>query len=98
MQAYNTIYSEIHNKLYMATIITTSQLQKRIGEITASIGVKSYIVTNRGEGRMIILPYFDGCDKIMNEYMEDYEMYLNKEKLQREAKESLKSGKSDLVV
>lgn len=88
----------IYNKLYMATIITTSQLQKRIGEISSKIGEKSYIVTNRGEGKMIILPYYDGCDQIMNEYMEDFEMYMNKEKLQKEAEKSMESGRSDLVI
>jgi len=82
----------------MATIITTSQMQKKIGEISSKIGEKSYIVTNRGEGKMIILPYYDGCDKIMDEYMEDFEMYINKEKLQKELRESKKSGRSDLVI
>ena len=82
----------------MATIITTTQLQQKIGEITASISQKSYIVTNRGQGKMIILPYFDGCDTLIEDYLEDYEMYANKEKLQKEAEESLKSGRSDLVI
>lgn len=98
MQAHSTLYSKTYNQAYMATIITTTQLQQRIGEITASISKKSYIVTNRGEGKMIILPYFDGCDRLVEDYLEDYEMYSNKEKLQKELLESKKSGRSDLVI
>lgn len=82
----------------MATIITTSQVQQKIGEIAANIGKKHYIVTNRGLGRMVILPYFDGCQDLINEYIEDYEMQLNKDKLEAELKASLKSGPSDLVI
>ena len=82
----------------MSTIITTTQLQQKIGEISASIERKSYIVTNRGEGRMIILPYYDGCDKFVDDYLEDYEIALNKDKLEKEFEESLNSGESDLVI
>lgn len=98
MQTHTTLYSRTYNQLYMATIITTTQLQQRIGEITASINKKSYIVTNRGQGKMIILPYFDGCDRFVEDYLEDYEMYANKEKLQKELMASKKSGRSDLVI
>lgn len=82
----------------MATIITTTQVQQKIGEITATIGEKSYIVTNRGQGKIVMLPYFDGCDEFIEDYMEDYEMYLNQEKLQKELKKSMESGPSDLVI
>lgn len=98
MQNHTILYSTIYNQLYMSTIITTSQLQKNIGEVTSKIGEKSYIVTNRGEGKMIILPYYDGCDKIIDEYMEDFEMYCNREKLIEKAKKSLESGESDFVI
>lgn len=82
----------------MTTIITTSQVQKKIGEITAGIGEKSYIVTNRGEGKIVMLPYFDGCDEFIDDYMEDYEMLKNREKLVKEAKKSLDSGLSDFKI
>lgn len=82
----------------MSTIITTTQLQQKIGEIAANIAKKSYIVTNRGEGRMIVLPYFDGCDKFIEDYMEDFEMKANKDKLIQEFKDSIKSGDSELVI
>lgn len=82
----------------MSTIITTTQLQQKIGEITANIDKKSYIVTNRGQGKIILLPYFDGCDELIEDYMEDFEIMLNKEKLEKKWKESLSSGESDLVI
>lgn len=82
----------------MSTIITTTQLQQKIGEITANIDKKSYIVTNRGQGKIILLPYFDGCDELVEDYMEDFEMYANKDKLIREFEKSYNSGPSDLII
>lgn len=82
----------------MSTIITTTEVQQKIGEITANIDHKSYIVTNHGKGKILMLPYFDGCDQWAQDYMEDYEITVNKEKLEKKWKESLTSGKSDLVV
>ena len=73
-------------------------MQKKVGEITANIDKVSYIVTNRGKGKILMLPYFDGCDKWIDEYMEDFEMYCNKEKLQKDGIESMKSGDSDLTI
>lgn len=95
---YSRIYGITNNQAYMSTIITTTKLQQKIGEITANISKKSYIVTNRGEGKLIILPYFDGCDEVVEDYMEDFEMYANREKLIKEFKESVDSGDSDLII
>lgn len=82
----------------MSTIITTTHLQQKIGEISANISRKSYIVTSRGVGKIVLLPYFDGCDRIIEDYMEDFEMYANRDKLIKEFKESIASGNSDLVI
>lgn len=82
----------------MAKIITTTQAQKTICEIASNINVQTYIVTNKGEGRMVILPYFDGCMDRIEDYLEDYEMMINKEKLQKKWKVSSASGLSDLVI
>ena len=79
-------------------IVTTKHVQQKIGEISSSIQEKGYIVTNRGEGRIVMLPYFDGCDEQVVDYMEDFKMCKNREKLQKEYKKSLKSGKSSLKV
>ena len=82
----------------MTSIVTTTQVQQQIGEISANIGKKSYIVTNYGVGKIVMLPYFDGCTELMEEYMEDYEMAINQEKLKKELQESYDSGPSDLVI
>lgn len=82
----------------MSTIITTTQLQQKIGEITANIDKKSYVVTNRGQGKIVLLPYFDGCDEFIEDYMEDFEMYANRDKLIKKFEESYNSGPSDLII
>lgn len=82
----------------MIHIITTTQVQQKIGQISDSIGEKSYIVTNRGEGRMILLPYYDGCDDFIDNYMEDYKIMKNKDKLAKKYQESRDSGLSNLVI
>ena len=82
----------------MIKIVTTKQVQQKIGQISAEIDETAFIVTNRGKGRLVILPYFDGCDEMIDEYMEDCEMYRNKDALKKEWQESLDSGLSDLVI
>ena len=82
----------------MARIITTTQMQQKIGQIADSIETTPYIVTNRGMGKIILLPYYDGCDEIIEDYMEDYEIWKNGDKLQKKWEESLASGDSDIVI
>lgn len=82
----------------MNKIITSSEVQKEIGTFTKNIGEETYVVTVHGKGKIVMLPYFDGCDENMIEYMEDYEMMKNKEVLQNRYKESSESGASSLVI
>lgn len=82
----------------MTKIITTTQVQQRIGELSQTITETNFIVTNRGEGRIVMLPYFDGCDENIADYMEDFEMMKNREALKTRYKKSSKSGKSSLIV
>jgi len=82
----------------MFHIITTTQLQKKIGTISKNIGQKTYIVTGRGVAKMVILPYFEGCDDFIDDYMEEFEILKNKDKLEAEIRESIKSGPSKLVI
>ena len=58
----------------------------------------AYIVTNRGKAKMVMLPYFPGCDRFIEDYLEDFEMAQNREKLQKEMEVSVKSGDSDLKI
>ena len=80
----------------MTKIITTTQVQKKIGQLSQEIMVTNYIVTNRGTGKIVMLPYFDGCDENIAEYMEHFEMMKNREKLRERYKKSSKSGKGSL--
>lgn len=82
----------------MPHIITTTQMQQKIGHVSDTVRQGAYIVTNRGEAKMVILPYYDGCDEAVEDYMEDYEILKNKEKLQKEMHESMKSGRSDFSI
>ena len=79
-------------------IITTTKLQQKIGEISADIGENPYIITNRGDAKIVLLPYFDGCNTFIEDYMEDYEIYMNKDELEKKWKKSSESGESDLVI
>ncbi len=82
----------------MTSIITTTEVQQKIGQITASIDEQAYIVTNRGHAKVVMLPYFPGSNSFIEDYLEDFEMWMNREKLQKELQESLDSGDSDLVI
>lgn len=73
-------------------------MQQKIGHISDTVDKGAYIVTNRGEAKMVILPYYDGCDEAVEDYMEDYEIRKNAQKLQSKWKVSLDSGDSDLVI
>lgn len=82
----------------MSKIITTTQAQKRMCEIANNIQMTTYIVTNRGQGKVVMLPYFDGCQSLIEDYLEDYEIELNKEALKKKWKKSSDSGPSGFVI
>lgn len=82
----------------MPHLITTTKLQQQIGKISHSIQEQSYIVTNHGEGKIVLLPYFEGCDEPISDYMEDFEMSQNASALRKQYRQSAHSGKSHLVV
>lgn len=82
----------------MNRIVTTTEVQQKIGQISKSIDVETYVVTSHGKGKMVLLPYFDGCDKNMEDYMEDYEMMKNKDLLRKRYSESSESGEGSLTV
>lgn len=82
----------------MAKIITTSQLQKTIGQLLSYVGRSWVVVTNKGKPTVIMLPYFDDNEEAVADYLEDYEMYTNAEKLRAQLRDSEASGVSDLVI
>lgn len=82
----------------MSNIITTTEVQQSIGTISSTIAEQSYIVTNRGKGKIVMLPYFDGCDDTILDYLEDFAMIKNSQKLQKRYQAAAKSGRSTLMV
>lgn len=82
----------------MPHIITTTNLQQQIGKISGSIQEQSYIVTNHGQGKIVMLPYFEGCDEAISDYMEDFEMNQNSEALRKRYRQAVQSGKGRLKI
>lgn len=82
----------------MAKIITTSELQKTIGQLVKYVSKSWVVVTNKGKPTVIMLPYFDDNEDAVALYLEDYEMYKNADALRRQLQASEASGLSDLVI
>ncbi len=82
----------------MAKIVTTSQLQKAIGSLLSVVGKSWLVVTNKGNPRVVMLPYFDDNEGAIAEYMEEYEMNRQRVLLQERYARSKKSGCSHLAV
>ena len=51
-------------------------------------------MTNRGSEKVIMLPYFDKYDEAIDRYMEDYEMWKNRDRLKERYRELKESGLS----
>jgi len=98
MIKYMIDYICYHICHHMTDIVTTSEVQQKIGQISATIDKKSYIVTNRGKAKMVILPYFPEGQGVIEDYLEDFEMWMNRDELKKKYQESVDSGDSDLVI
>lgn len=79
-------------------IISNTELQKHIGSISKNIENDFFTVTTRGKPKMMLVPYFSEGGDMIDDYMEEYLLWKNREKLQIEAQQSLDSGLSDLVI
>lgn len=79
-------------------IISTSELQKNIWTISKDIEIENYTIVNRGKPRMVVLPYFEDNDELVNDYLEEYEMKKNSKKLKKDLQASLDSWLSDLTI
>lgn len=82
----------------MNKIVTNSYFQQWVGKISQEIGNFHYTVLNRGKPKMVVLPYFEGNEGWLEDYLEAYEIQLNKSALTEELQNSLSSGKSSLVI
>ncbi len=79
-------------------IISNSELQKNIGKISKDIEHDYFTITNRGMPKMVLLPYFAKGSDLVDDYMESYDIFLNQEKLKKQANESLESGLSNFEI
>ncbi len=82
----------------MVKIITTAEAQKHISLISREIEKTSFIVTSHGKGKMVVLPYFDGCNQHISDYQEDYEMAQNATTLRKRYQTSSESGTGNLKI
>jgi hypothetical protein len=82
----------------MTKIISATELVRNFKDYSEELSEQAIVATKNGRGNVVILPYFDGCDKKIAEYMEDYEMIMSKENLEGVYQKYLESGESDLKV
>ena len=83
----------------MPAIIPKADLQRNAEAIEQALKNSAYaIVTKKGRGKYFVFEYVEGVDDVIDRFLEDVEMYANKEKLQKKWQASIDSGLSDLII
>ncbi len=82
----------------MNQIVTVAELQKNTSKITKAGSTSSVIITSHGKGRNVLLPYFEGAQEFIEDYLEAYEIKKNNDFLKSEINASAKSGLSELTI
>jgi len=77
-------------------IISTSKVQKNIKILSDRENIYTFI--NNGEAKTMLVPYHEGLQEVIENYLEDIEMYANRDTLIKEFKESKESGISSLII
>ncbi len=77
-------------------IISTSKVQKDIKILSDRENIYTFI--NNGEAKTMLVPYHEGLQEVIENYLEDIEVYKNREKLIKEWEKSIESGLSDLII
>ena len=77
-------------------IVSTSKVQKNISILSDRENIYTFI--NNGEPKTMLIPYYEGLQDIIEDYIEDLEMLSNKNNLIKRYEESKKSGLSDLII
>jgi hypothetical protein len=75
-------------------IYSKSELQKNIGNITNLPA----LVLNRGKPEFVIVPYYDGSEEFIADYLEELDIKKHQDSLQEKLRKSKNSGISDLRV
>ena len=73
-------------------ITSPTKIQKNLSILSDSNNV--YTIVKNGEPKSIIVPYFDWIE----DYIEDIEMFANRDKLIKKYKDSIDSWLSDFVI
>ena len=73
-------------------ITSPTKIQKNLSILSDSKNV--YTIMKNGEPKSILIPYFEWIE----DYIEDIEMYANRDKLVKRYKDSADSGLSDFVI
>ncbi len=81
-----------------ATLYSNTEFQKNPGKIAKSIAQKGGIITSHGKPTMLVLPYFEESAEWADQYLEDFEIWKNKQTLQQELQASQESGISDFSL
>ena len=74
--------------------ISTTSIQRD----PKQIGNTFQIITSRGKPKAVGLPYFEGNMSFIEDYLEAYEIYQNKDALQARMKDSEESGISSFSI
>lgn len=82
----------------MTKIATVADLQKNTSPLTQYAAQQTVIITNRGKGQNVILPFFEGNQAALDRYYEDLEMAQNREMLEARYAASKDSGISDFTI
>jgi len=77
-------------------IISTSKVQKDIKILSDRENIYTFI--NNGEAKTMLVPYYEWLQEKVEEWIENMEMYSNRDKLIQKWKESLESGLSNLTI
>jgi len=73
-------------------LTTPTKIQKNLSILSDTKNI--YTIIKNWEPKSILVPYFEWIE----DYIEDIEMYANRDKLVKELKESSESWLSDLII
>ncbi len=82
----------------MNNTFSSSELKDNYRKIKDIISESFAIITSRGKANAVMLPYYEGNEDAINEYLESYEIWKNRELLCKRYDDSVNSGISGLKI
>jgi len=71
---------------------------KKSQAIRKNLTIPPSIIVVHGEAQQVILPYFEGCGDLLENYLEDYEIAQNNNQLNERYERLAAESPSDLVI